>query len=585
MKKTFHNHTEPVFDAESGSVEILERRNHVQRFFDSFKTNSMANPNIPAEERGAQALHIMELSQAKLSKRHMFVLSATSCIATGFFVGSGNVLKQSGPAGLLVGAGIMGICLIATMFSVGELAVRYPTVSPYFELPERFMDISWGFAVGWLHALAYLIAAPLEIITCAMLTQYWKGDDNSAARVNPVAWVALFYAFILAIQLAGNRGFGEFEFLVGMIKLATFIGFIIFAVVILCGGGPTHTYIGGSNWDHPKYTLDGSYSRGFANGFKGTIISLANWPFTYGGMEISATAASESSNPELAICKVAKRAVWRIVVFFLIALTLASLIVPYGYPELGSSSDGSGAIFIIAIKIAAVKGLPSVVNVVMILSILSMSNTNLYGASRTLVALAAKRAGPSFLLYVDRKGRPLFANVTVLLFTAIAFVCASNKYNDVFNWMYAFVSLAYLFVWISICLCYLIIHYYMRKEGISTKELIFKSPIGIPGAMIGAGIGIFTLSLQLWVFIWPLQYNSISPGDRVETFFQNELSIICVLAIWAGHKAYTRGRLINPKNLDVTVGVRAVSWEKTRAAEESRKGSRNFIMRIGRILC
>lgn len=571
---------------EVGSVELttVSRGNVFQLFFYNFKAHPDATTVIQAE-KCSQALRLMKDSEAKLSKRHIFVLSITSCIATGFFVGSGNVLKQSGPANLLIGAAVMGIALVCTMFSVGELSVRYPTVTPYFELPMRFMDVSWGFTIGWMHALAYLIASPLEIITCAMLTQYWKDDNNPAARVNPVAWVALFYAFIVAVQLSGNRGFGEFEFLVGMIKLATIIGFMIFAIVIICGGGPTHTYIGGSNWQHPEYTLEGSYSRGFANGFKGTVISLANWPFTYGGMEISATAASESLYPEKAIPRAAKGAVWRIAIFFLIALTLATLIVPYGYPGLGSSSDGSGSIFILAIKIAGVSGLPSAMNVVMILSILSMVNTNLFGASRTLVALASKRVAPQFLLYIDRKGRPLCANAIVLLFSLLSFVCASDKYSDVFNWMYAFVSLVFLFVWSSICVCHIIVRFGMKRQDTPVSELIFRSPLGITGAILGAVICAVTLALQFWVFIWPLDYSSFSAGARAESFFQNELSIICLLILWTGHKFYTGGKFINPGDTDVNTGVRDIDWTQRETKAASLRIYQNRIRRMASLFC
>jgi amino acid transporter len=46
---------------------------------------------------------------------------------------------------------------------------------------------------------------------------------------------------------------------------------------------------------------------------------------------------------------------------------------------------------------AGIKGLPSVFNVVIMIAVLSVGNSSIYGASRTLAALAEQHQAPKIL--------------------------------------------------------------------------------------------------------------------------------------------------------------------------------------------
>lgn len=64
------------------------------------------------------------------------------------------------------------------------------------------------------------------------------------------------------IQIFGVLGYGEVEFVLSMIKILACIGFIIFGIVVNCGGVPSDDrgYIGARYWHDPG---------AFKNGFKG----------------------------------------------------------------------------------------------------------------------------------------------------------------------------------------------------------------------------------------------------------------------------------------------------------------------------
>lgn len=44
---------------------------------------------------------------------------------------------------------IIGVMLLCTMQALGELAVLYPINGAFFSYTYRFVDKSWGFAMGW----------------------------------------------------------------------------------------------------------------------------------------------------------------------------------------------------------------------------------------------------------------------------------------------------------------------------------------------------------------------------------------------------------------------------------------------------
>lgn len=93
---------------------------------------------------------------------------------------------------------------------------------------------------------------PLELVAAAMSIQYWD------STINPVAWVAIFYIFIFVINLFGVKGYGEAEFYLAIVKIIAIIGFIILGIVLVCGGGPTHEFIGGKIFITPEHLQMGS---------------------------------------------------------------------------------------------------------------------------------------------------------------------------------------------------------------------------------------------------------------------------------------------------------------------------------------
>jgi amino acid transporter len=188
--------------------------------------------------------------------RSLLTATTGGSIGAGLFVGSGGALHNGGPGSVLIGFIIVGFMLLCTMQALGELTVLYPVNGAFYTYIVRFVDPSWGFAVGWDYAIGWLTVLPFELTAASITIQYWRDD------IHVSVWISIFLFFLVVIQVFGVRGYGEVEFVLALIKIVACTGFIIFGIVVDCGGVPSDNrgYIGAHYWHDPG---------AFRNGFKG----------------------------------------------------------------------------------------------------------------------------------------------------------------------------------------------------------------------------------------------------------------------------------------------------------------------------
>ncbi|PYH93481.1 amino acid permease [Aspergillus ellipticus CBS 707.79] len=525
-----------------------------QRFLDSFKRDPNAQ-NISSHhghgadggafdiENAAQNTASSPL-QRKLKGRHLQMIAIGGSIGTGLFVGSGSVLSTGGPASVLIAYALIGCMLYCTVHALGEMAVLFPVAGSFSHYSTRFIDPAWGFAMGWNYALQWLVTLPTEIVAASLTVGYWESSISNAA------WVAIFWVVIVSINLFGVKGYGEAEFVFSIVKVTAVVGFIILGIILDCGGGPDGGYIGGRYWHHPG---------AFHNGFKGLCSVFVNAAFAFAGTELVGLAAAETANPRKSLPTAIKQVFWRITLFYIVSLTLVGLLVPYNDPRLldaTSSADAKASPFVIAIVNAGISGLPSVMNVVIMIAVLSVGNASVYGASRTLAALAEQNQAPKFLAYIDRKGRPLWALLISSIFGLLGFLAASSKESEAFTWMMAISGLSSIFTWGSICLCHIRFRRAWKLQGHSLDELAFRSQPGLIGSWIGFIFNCLVLIAQFWVGFAPTGYASMSASDLVETFFEAYLATPVVIAFYIPYKIWFRTPFVRAKDMDLQTGRR-----------------------------
>jgi amino acid transporter len=446
--------------------------------------------------------------------------------------------------------------------ALGEMAVLFPVAGSFSAYSTRFLDPAWGFAMGWNYAMQWLVVLPLEIVAATLTIEFWNHN-----RINNDAWVTIFLVLIVGINLFGVKGYGEAEFIFSIVKIVAVIGFIILGIILNVGGGPEGGYIGGLYWRDPG---------AFNHGFKGLCSVFVTAAFAFAGTELVGLAAAETANPRKSLPTAIKQVFWRITLFYIVSLTLVGLLVPYTNERLlngSSTADATASPFVIAIENAGIEGLPSVMNAVIMIAVLSVGNSSVYGSSRTLAALAEQGQAPRFLAYIDRKGRPMAGIAVASVLGLLAFLAGSSKQSEAFNWMLALSGLSSIFTWGSINLAHIRFRKGWHAQGHTLDELAFRSQPGIIGSWIGFILNCLVLIAQFWTGFAPIGYTEMTASEIAVNFFQVYLAAPIVIAFYLPFKLYYRTPFVRSHNMDLHSGLRELNLSELIAEERAEQAT------------
>ncbi|KAF2876426.1 amino-acid permease inda1 [Massariosphaeria phaeospora] len=435
------------------------------------------------------------------------------------------------------------------VYALGELAVMYPVSGGFYTYSVRFIDPAWGFAMGWNYCFQWAIVLPLELVVAGMTVEYWKVGQSVAV------WITVFWVFIILINVFGTLGYAEEEFWSSCLKLAATIIFMIIALVCVLGGGPSEgrygEYFGARLWYNPG---------AFRNGFKGFCSVFVTAAFSFSGTELVGLAAAETKNPLKSLPSAIKQVFWRITLFYILGLTFVGLLIDSTDKNLagnGSRIDVAASPFVLVGKYAALPGFDHFMNIVIMVSVVSIGVSGVYGGSRTLTALAEQGYAPKIFAYIDKSGRPLFSVIAILSGGALGYMNLASTGVVVFDWFVALSGLAALFTWGSICLAHIRFRKAWAYHGHTLDEIPFKAVGGTAGSWLGLAIVAIVLIAQF--------YTAVSPiGKRLgtaETFFQNYLALFVVALFWLVGYLWKREGWLSIAQMDVDTGRRELDWD------------------------
>jgi yeast amino acid transporter len=308
--------------------------------------------------------------------------------------------------------------------------------------------------------------------------------------------------------------------------------------------------------------------------------------FSLSGTELVGLAAAETDNPRKTIPRAAKQVFWRLLLFYFSSLLVVACIVPYTHPQLLSSAhsaDMRASPFVIAIHDAGIRGLPSVINAVILISVLSVGNSSTYGSTRTLHALADVRQAPKIFGYVDRWGRPLVGQISALTCGLVAyFCCLPGGATQIFDWLLQISALSLFFTWGSICLAHIRFRAAMKYQGQSLKFLPFRACFGVYGSYVGLILNGVCVVLQV--------YLAFSPVDGIWEFGTWVMDIIAVPIIfgffvfWKVFKGRKEGGWVRLAEMDLVTG-RKDNLAKAHAEEQAERASWSSWQRIVHYFC
>ncbi|MCL2858441.1 MAG: amino acid permease, partial [Streptococcaceae bacterium] len=321
-----------------------------------------------------------------LKKRHLEMIALGGTIGTGLFVASGATISQAGPMGALVAYGAIGLMVFFLMTSLGEMASYLPLSGSFASFGSRYVDSSFGFAMGWNYWFNSAITVAVEAATVGVVMQFWL------PHVPAWIWSALVLVLILMINLTSVRAYGEAEFWMAIIKVVAVIAFIIVGILSIIGAMTM-------NFNHIDvlHNLSAGGHYGFVGGFGGMVAVFMIAGFSFQGTEIVGIAAGESENPEKTVPAAIKTTFWRILLFYFVSIFIIGALIYYKDPNLlrsASDSDITVSPFTLVFERAGLAAAAAVMNAVILTSVMSAANSWLYAASRMLFGMSKEGHAP-----------------------------------------------------------------------------------------------------------------------------------------------------------------------------------------------
>ena len=370
-----------------------------------------------------------------LSKAQVVMIGLGGAIGTGLFMGSGIAIGYAGPA-VLVSYAIAGFVALVMVFSLSEMAVAHPAAGSFGVYAETYLNPWAGFVVRYTYWIAQVIAIGGEAVAAGLYMTFWFPEV-------PVWMWSIGFAFILLyVNARSVSNFGTFEYWFAMIKVTAIVLFIILGVVTVFGIGVPAK--GLSNLTE----LPGGFA---PNGFHGIWLAVIMGVFSFNGVEVIAVTSGEVADPQKAIPAALRTMIFRLFLFYVVALAIVVAIVPW--TETGAKVVEQSPF----VRVFATVGIPyaaGIMNFVVLSAALSSMNTNVYLCSRMLFSLSRGGYAPEFLGRLGKAHTPIGAILTsgvCILLAAAVSKLTPNAYGNLLG----IALFGAMLVWIIILLSHL----------------------------------------------------------------------------------------------------------------------------------
>lgn len=423
-----------------------------------------------------------------LKARHLNMIAIGGAIGTGLFLATGTTINQAGPGGALISYTIIGVMVYFLMTSLGEMATFMPVSGSFETYASKFVDPSFGFALGWNYWYNWAITVAAEMVAGALIMKYWF--PNTPA----IIWSILFLALIVALNLLSAKAYGESEYWFAGIKVITVVIFLIVGVCMIFGIINSDT-VGLQNFSYKEAP--------FVGGINSILMVFLIAGFSFQGTELVGIAAGESEDPEKNIPKAINTVFWRILIFYIGTIFVVGAIIPYTDAGVDTSP------FTLIFEKAGIAGAASLMNAVVLTSVLSCGNSGMYASSRMLYAMAKEGKAPKAFGKVNSKGVPVNALLLTTIVASACFLTGLYAEDTVYVWLVAASGLAGFIAWIGIAYS----HYRFRKayaaQGRDLSKLKYQAklfPLGPIIALVlcivvvlGQGISYFQAENVDWI--------------------------------------------------------------------------------------
>ena len=428
-----------------------------------------------------------------LTNRHIQMIALGGAIGTGLFYGSAEGIKLAGPSILLAYA-LCGAVIFFVVRAMGEMSVHRPSSGSFSRYANDYWSPRAGFVAGWNYWFNYIAVAMAELTVVGQYIQYWFPSVPAWASAAVVLLV------ITAVNLVGVKAFGEFEFWFSAIKVAAVVGMIVLGLYVIAAGVNSNPHLPDPSFGH-------LFSDGFlAKGLTGLLASLVFVMFSFGGIELIGITAGEAENPQRSIPRAVNQVVYRILIFYIGALTIVMAVVPWRQIN-GKLSPFVQIFDSVGISVAA-----HVLNFVVLTAALSVYNSGLYSNGRMLYSLARQGNAPKAFMRLSRRGIPYAGVLFSSMVTAVSVAVIYFLPDTAFSILMAMALGASIISWVMILLTHRV---FRKRIGSGLADLAFKLPGGLASNAVAlvSLVGVFILMafnpdyrtsvavMPIWLFI------------------------------------------------------------------------------------
>jgi AAT family amino acid transporter/aromatic amino acid transport protein AroP len=436
-----------------------------------------------------------ETLSRSLKNRHIQMIALGGAIGTGLFYGSAASIQLVGP-GIILSYLIGGCIIYLIMRMLGEMSTQEPVAGAFSHFAYRYWGDFAGFLSGWNYWLLYVLVSMAELSVVGIYVAYWLPDFP--------AWVSALVVLIgvTALNLLNVRLYGESEFWLAFIKVAAIIGMIVLGLILIVGGRDPRATGLDNLWIHGGF---------LPHGVHGLLLSLVVVMFSFGGTELIGITAGEADDPRHSIPRAVRQVIWRILIFYIGALSI--LVILYPWNEIGLQ----GSPFVLIFSRLGIPAAPDLLNLVVLTAAISVYNSGMYSNGRMLHSLAEQGNAPRIFLRLSRQQVPwvgiLFSSACTLAIVVVNFLVPKGAFMQVM----AIATAAAVLTWVMIVL----VHLRFRRAHRLT-QLHFPAP-GYPWTnylclafllmIIGLMTQIEEMRLAAWVL--PLWLGVLYIGHRL----------------------------------------------------------------------
>ncbi|MFZ0969797.1 MAG: amino acid permease, partial [Candidatus Acidiferrales bacterium] len=208
-----------------------------------------------------------------------------------------------------------------------------------------------------------------------------------------------------------------------------------------------------------------AYGGFLPHGWTGVWLALTLAVTSYMGVEIIAVTAGEAENPEQSIPKAMRTIVFRLIFFYVLAITVMLAMTPWNQTGVGNGLTASP--FVRAFAVIGIPYAAGIMNAVVITAALSSSNTDLYLTTRMLYSLSRGKFAPAWLGTLSKNGVPSRALAVSTGGMVAAILLAIYSPAKAFLALYGIAVAGMFFVWIVILLTHMAFRRALGPERIA----------------------------------------------------------------------------------------------------------------------